>query len=86
MAYEDLKDLARRTSYDKVLCHKAFNSVNDPLYDGYQQELVSMFYNYFDKTSGGIGAVMCTDTANKANITLNQQFADELQKGITKRF
>ena len=49
MAYGDFKDLARRTSADKVLRDKAFNIVKDPRYDGHQPELASMVYKFFDK-------------------------------------
>ena len=43
------KELNRRTFADKVLRDKAFNIVKDPKYDGYQRELASMFYKFFDK-------------------------------------
>ena len=36
MAYEDAKNLPRRTAADKVLCDKAFNIAKNPKYDGYQ--------------------------------------------------
>ena len=36
MAYEDFKNLARRTASDKVLRDKAFNIAINPKYDGYQ--------------------------------------------------
>ena len=42
MAYKDFKDLARRTASDKVLCCKAFNIVQNPIFDGYQRGLASM--------------------------------------------
>ena len=48
MAYGDFKDLNRRTAADKVLRDKAFNIANNPKYDGYQRDLVSMIYNFFD--------------------------------------
>ena len=54
MAYEDFKDLNRRTATDKVLLYKAFNIAKNPCYDGYQRELASMVYKFFDKkTSDG---------------------------------
>ena len=54
MAYGDFKDLAKRTSADKVLRDKAFNIAKDPKYDGYQRGLASMVYDFFDKkTKGG---------------------------------
>lgn len=35
-----------------------------------------MFYKFFDKKFSGIGAATLTDTANGANIILNQQLSD----------
>ena len=37
MAYEDFKDLTRRTASDKMLSDKAFNFAKNPKYDGYQR-------------------------------------------------
>ena len=42
MAYEDSKDLTRRTASDKVLRDKAFNITKKTKYDGYQRGLGSM--------------------------------------------
>ena len=47
MAYGDFKDLARRTTSDKVLRDKAFNIAKNVKYDGYQKGLASMVYNFF---------------------------------------
>ena len=44
MAYEDFKDLNRRTFADKVLRDKAFNITKDPKYDKYQRGLASVVY------------------------------------------
>ena len=57
MAYGNFKDLTRRTASDKVLRDKAFNIAKNPKYDGYQRELASMVYKFFDKKSAvsGIG-------------------------------
>ena len=49
MTYGDFKDLARRTTSDKVLRDKAFNIAKNPKYDGYQRGLASMVYKFFDK-------------------------------------
>ena len=49
MAYEDFKDLNRRTFADNVLSDKAFNIAKDPRYDGYQRGLAAMVYKLFDK-------------------------------------
>ena len=49
MAYRDFKDLPRRTSFDKVLCDKVFSLAKNSNYDGYQSDLASMAYKFFDK-------------------------------------
>ena len=42
MAYEDFRDLTRRTAFDKTLRDKAFNIAKNTKYDGYQKDLASM--------------------------------------------
>ena len=79
MAYGSLKDLARRTTSDKVLRDKAFNIAKNPKYDGYQRGLASMVYKYFDKKSKGSGV------ANN-EIKQNLQLAKELNKPIIRKF
>ena len=76
MAYGDFKELKRRTASDKFLRDKAFNIAKNPKYDGYQRELASVVYNFFDKKSKGGGV----------NIPLefNEQLAKELHKPIIK--
>ena len=78
MAYEDFKDLKRRTASDKILRDKAFSITKNSKYDGYQRGLASMAYKFFDKKSAG-GSV---------NIPLefNEQLAKELHKPITRKF
>ena len=49
MAYGDLKDLTRKTAYDKILCDKAFNISKNPKYDGYLRGLASIVYECFTK-------------------------------------
>ena len=49
MAYGDFKDLARRTASDKDLREKPPNIAKHSKYDGYQRELASMVYKFFDK-------------------------------------
>ena len=78
MAYEDFKDLTRRTAADKVLRDKAFNIAKSPRYDGYQRLLASMVYNFFDKKTTG-GAV-------KNEIMQNKKLDEELHKPIIKKF
>ena len=68
MAYGDFKDFKKRTAADKVLKDKAFNFAKNPKYDGYQRELASMVYNFFDKKTKGSGV---TTYANKSAIKSN---------------
>ena len=79
MAYEDFKDLKRRTFSDKVLRDKAFNIAKNPKYDGYQSGLASMVYKFFDKKSKGSGV------ANN-EIKKNLQLVEELHKPIIRNF
>ena len=55
LAYGVLKDLARRTTSDKILRDKAPNIAKNPKYDGYQRGLASMVYNFFLKKYAGSG-------------------------------
>ena len=50
MAYEDFRNLKRRTTSDKVLRDKAFNTAKNPKYDGYQRRLASMVYKFLVKS------------------------------------
>ena len=49
MAYEDFKNLIRRTAADKVLRDKTFNIAENLKYDEYQCGLASMLCNFFHK-------------------------------------
>ena len=40
---------------DKILCDKAFNIAKNPKYDGYQREIASMAYKFFDKKTSASG-------------------------------
>ena len=64
MAYEDFKDLPRRTAADKVLQNKAFNIDKHQKYGGYQRGLASLVYKFFDKnfsTSNTLGGAVKTE-------------------------
>ena len=76
IAYGDFKDLARRTTADKVLRDKAFNIAKDPKYDGYQRGLASIIYKFFDKTTAGSGIKF---------MSRNKQLAEELHKPIIRK-
>ena len=73
MAYGYIKDLARRTAFDKVLRDKVFNVAKNPKYDGYQRRLASMVYKFFDKKSASGNGV------DNNEIKQNLQLAEELQ-------
>ena len=49
MVYEDFEDLTSRTASEKVLRDKAFNIAKNQKYDGYQRDIASMVYKFFDK-------------------------------------
>ena len=80
MAYGDFKDVAKRTTSDKVLRDKAFNIAENPKYDGYQGGLASMVYKLFDKKS----------SSRSANTHANNEhfldLAEELHKPIITKF
>ena len=82
MAYGDVKDLERRTAFDKVLRDKAFIIAKSPKYDGHQRKLASMVYKFFDKKPAGSGVNTHT---NKSALN-NQKLAEKLHKAIIKRF
>ena len=78
MAYEDFKDLNRRTFADNALSDKAFNIAKDPRYDGYQRGLAAMVYKLFDKKTSG--------KVIKNESISNKELAKELHKPIIKKF
>ena len=82
-AYSDSKNLTKRTIADKILRDKAFNIAKDQKYDGYQRELASMVYKFFDKKSTGSGAKHVSNTKLAPQ---NKQLAEELHKPIIKKF
>ena len=47
MAYGHFKDLAKRTSSEKIKKNKGFNSAKNPKYDGHQKALDSFVYKFF---------------------------------------
>ena len=55
MAYEDFKDLTKKTTSEKILLDKELNIGKIPKYDGYQRGLASIVYKFFDKKSSGSG-------------------------------
>ena len=56
MAYEDFRDLPRRTACDKVLGDRAFNTAQNSKCDEYQRGLASIVYKVFIKKSSATRA------------------------------
>ena len=84
MSYGDFKDLKRRTAADNVLRDKAFNIAKNPKYDGYQNGLASMVYNFFDKKTKGNGVTLANKSAIQS-IPQNEQLAEKLHKPIIRK-
>ena len=73
MAYGDVKDVPKRKVSDKVLSDKLFKIAKNPKYNGYQRELASLVYKYFDEKIAG------ADTSGGAirnQILSNQELAE----------
>ena len=85
MAYGDFKDIARRTASDNILRDKAFNIAKNPKYDGYQRELASMVYKFFDKKSASLtdksvsGSGIVNNDINNNNNNNNNEIKQNLQ-------
>ena len=77
MAYEEFKDLNRRTAGDKVLRDKVFDIAKNPKYDGYQRGLALMVYEFFDENISN-GTV-------KTEVISSKELAEELQKPIIRK-
>ena len=82
IAYGKSKNLVKRTQSDKVLKDKAFKITSDPKYDGYQRELGSIVYKFFDKKSALLNKSSGRGIANEPNY----QFTNELHKPIIRSF
>ena len=80
MAYGNLKIQQKEKFKIKFnsLRDKGFNIAKNRKYDGYERDLASMVYKFFDKKTSGSGA------NNK--IKINQQLTNELYKPIIKNF
>ena len=76
MASEDFKNVSRRTFANKVFHYKAFNIAKDAKYDGYQRELTSMVYKFFDKKTSDSGIKKIP----------NKELAEDLHKPIIRKF
>ena len=99
-AYADHKNLINRTEADKVLRNKAYDIASNPEYNGYQRDLASMVYKFFDKKStAGPSSLECTGSGfkklkNTTKLTAEPSalarsssiLADELHKPIINKF
>ena len=90
-AYADHKDLINRTKPDIVLRDKAYDIASNPEYDGYQRDLASMVYMFFNKkATAGPSAkhVMGSGFKKLKNTTkpISSILADELHKPIIRKF
>ena len=83
MAYGKSKYLVKRTQSDKVLRNKAFKTASDPKYDGYQRELASIVYRFFDKKSTSLNESSGSGIVNEPNY---YSLANELHKPIIRQF
>ena len=81
-AYSNKKDLTKRTVAVKILKNRAFNIAKDQKYYGYQRELASMVYTFFDKRSKGSGV----KHVNTRLTPQSQQLVEELHKPIIRKF
>ena len=75
MAYGDFKDLPRRTASDNTLRDKAFNAAKNPKYDGYQKDLASMVYKFFDKKSASLADKSASCSGVKSEIMLKPRIS-----------
>ena len=84
MAHGKLKDLVKRTQSDKVLRDKAFKIASDPKYDGYQRQLASMVYNFFDKNL--LRLINLVEVVSLMNQIINWQinFINQLFQNLKK--
>ena len=86
MAYGDFKDLKRRTASDKVLRDKACNIAKNPKYDGYQREIASMVYKFFNKKAASPTDKSVSGSGVNIPSDFNEQLAKELHKLVIKKF
>ena len=81
--YADHKDLINRTKSDKVLRDKAYDIASNPEYDGYQRNLASMVYKFFDKKSTAEPSSLERIGSGIASSSI---LANELHKPVIKKF
>ena len=82
IAYGKSKNLVERTQSDKVLKDQTFKITSNPKYDGYQRELGTIVYKFFDKKSALLNKSSGRGIANEPNY----QLTNELHKPIIRSF
>ena len=86
-AYADHKDLINRTKADKVLRDKAYNIASNSEYNGYQRDLVSIVYKFFDKKSTAEPSSLERMGGGFKKLKNSSSIlADELHKAVIKKF
>ena len=83
MEYEDLKYLPRKTISEK---DNTFNIDKNPRYDGYQEGLASMVYEFFDSKVASRADKSTPRGAVKSEIVQNKELAKELHKPYIRKF
>ena len=78
-------DMADGTASDKILREKTFNIAKNLKYDGYEKNLASMIYKFFDKKSASLTDKSAKGGCAKNEIKQNEQLAEELHKPINKK-
>ena len=79
-AYADHEDLINRTKSDR---DKAYDIASNPEHDGYQRDLASMVYKFFDRKSTTEPSSLERMGSGKASSSI---LADELHKPVIKSF
>ena len=85
MAQGKSKDLVKRTQSDNVSRGKAFKIASDPKYDGYQRELASMVYKFFDKKSALLNKSSGSGIVNEPNDQLANKLHEPIATKLKKR-
>ena len=67
-----VKIYLREPISDKILNDRAYKTVKNHGYDGYQMALASMVYKFFDKKTG-------------SEVSVNEQLLEKLHKPVTKK-
>ena len=71
--HSNSKDLAKRTTSDKVVSDRAYEIARNRGYGGYERALTSTVYRFFNRKTG-------------SGASLNEQLAKELHNSVIKNF